>query len=448
MKWELSKVASDSMKFKAHMKKLKRIKADPIPLDEMPVEARRPSIKFVFENNDYLIWSRQIAMAAKGELVPPTMSEWAKFRDQLFEAKQFPHPRWRQTDNRITEEDTVFPQWINVKAKDGTWHTELAKWSPRELDDFGRVHPVVEVTQRESLQPVNVDMPDDLYLYEMGCGNRRNESLDHRPMDDRDMRERCIAVGNRVYALYEKRRPDLAPRSDLRQEVLGKMLNESVDKCDVDSLVHAFRDMRLSRTAVLKLIHGYVRPDEEGKLAKSSGLKSLDSDGLMDVACEFEQMNNDLAEYDIPEPETNKPRTLEDERTYWFGVAQRLWDRGHFADDVEAFIDFVETRARDDHNNGYYQDPDHVDDIVIYDNDQYLIDTYQDIDPDDIDAMVEWDPMDEKTAMGIDANPYGAHPLFGEDSCVSDELINEIKSATWMELADLKSWIMGRNHGT
>lgn len=442
MKWELSKVAADSMKFKAHIKKLQRVKAAPAKIDlEKPVRTM-PTMTAHLEKNDYTVWARQIAAVAKGTLVPPTMSNWTQFREQLAGATRFVNPRWTQTDNRVTEEDIVFPQWINVKGKDGTWHTELAKWSPQELDDFGRVHPVVEVTQRESLQPVNVDMPDDLYLYEMGCGNRKNESLDYRAMDDRDMRERCIAVGNRVYALYEKRRPDLAPRSDLRQEVISKMLDESVDKCDVDSLVHAFRDMRLSRTAVLKLVHGYVRPDEDGKLTKSSGLKSLDS--LEDVALEFEELNNDLSEFDIPEPETNKPRTLEDERIYWFGVAQKLWDRGHFADDVEAFIDFVEERARDDWKNGYYQDPDHVDDIVIYDNDQYLMDTYQDIDPDDIDAMTEWDPMDEQTAMGIDANPYGAHPLFGEDSCVSDELIDEIKNADWMGLSDLKSWIMGR----
>jgi hypothetical protein len=442
MKWELSKVAADSMKFKAHMKRLKRIKANPIPLDEMPVEARRPSIKFVFEQDDYLIWSKQVAMAARGELVPPTMSEWAKFRDQLFEAKQFPHPRWVQTDNRITEEDTVFPQWINVKADDGTWHTELAKWSPREIDDFGRVKPVVEVTQNESRQPVNVDVPDDLYLYEMGCGNRKNESLDHRPMDDRDMRERCITVGNRVYALYEKRKPDLVPRSDLRQEILAKMLHESADYADVDSLVRVFRNMRLSRKAVLKLVHGYVRPDEDGVLDKSSGLKSLDS--LEEVALDFEQMDAELAEFDIPEPETNRDRTIDDERAYWLDVSRTLYDRGHFTS-ILAQIRFIEQSALRDWKDGYYRDPAHVDEYVIYENEQYLTDTHQDIDPDDIDAMVEWDPMDEQTAMAIDANPYSAHPLFGEDSCINDETIDEIKRASWMELSELKSWIMGKD---
>jgi len=422
MKYELSKVAQDSLDFMKKMKQLRKVKAAPIKLDEIPALVRQPAaMKFVFCTDDYLIWAKQMADLAKGILVPPTQSSWANFRKGLKDAAEYVHPRWTQTENKITEE----------YLEDTTY-----------MDDFGRKMPAVELIQRESIQPLNADVPDDLYLYEMGCGNRKNESLDYREMDDRDMRERGVVVNNKVYALYEKRKPDIAPRSDLRQEVLSKMLSDQVDYADVDSLAHMFRDMRLSRTAVLKLIHGYVRPDEEGKLSKSAGLKSLDSEDLEYIANDFENMKNELSEFDIPEPETNAPRTLEDERIYWFGVAQKLWDRGHFDTDVEAFIDFVETRAKDDWGNGYYQDPDHVDDYVIYQNEECLTDSY---DTPDEEADEEWDPIDESTAMALDANAFSSHPLFDDSSCINDETINEIKTASWSGLSDIKSWLMGND---
>lgn len=389
-------------------------------------------------SGDYLVWARQMAAIARGEI---NESGWAEWRQSLKANVEDGSPVWRYSDSRLVEEDVVYPQWISVKNAKGEWTKKLAPWSPIEVDDFGRKTPVVEVTQRESIQPLNVDVPDDKYLYEMGCGNRKNESLDHRAMDDRDFRERCIVVGNRVYALYEKRKADLAPRSDLRQEVLMKMLHEDADYADVDTLAHVFRDMRLSRSAVLKLIHGYVRPDEDGVIAKSDGLKSLED--LSEIAGEFESMRDELKEFDIPEPETNRDRSIDDERAYWLDVSRDLFDRGHFASTLDQ-VRFIEESALRDWEDGYYRDPDHVDEFVIYQNEDYVSDRQSDVDPDD-ENLIEWDPIDEETAMAIDSNAFGAHPLYDESSCISDDLIDEIKMASWLELSEIKSWLMGKD---
>ncbi len=385
--------------------------------------------------DDYLIWSRQMAEFAKSI----NRRDWNAWRESIKLNSQNTSPIWQHADNRIIEEDVVHPHWIHEKNENGEWVRKLAPWSPTLIDDFGRTIPATEVVQDESRQPLNVDVPDDLYLFEMGCGNRKNESLDHRSMDDRDMRERCVVVGNRVYALYEKRKPDLAPRSDLRQEVLANMLSDDIDYCDVDTMTRVFRDMRLSRKTVLALIHGYVRPDENGVMAKSSGLKSLDADDIAEVAADFEDMRDELAEFDIPEPETNKPRTLDDERAYWLDVSRDLFDRGKFVS-VLSQIRFIEDSARRDLIEGYYEDPDHVDEFVIYQNDDY-IDAKASYD--DEDEAIEWDPELEETALSIDANAFGAHPLYDESSCISDDLINEIKSSDWKELSEVKSWLMG-----
>jgi len=346
-------------------------------------------------------------------------STWSDWRHSLKMNADHVSPIWAYTDNRITEEILIRSSYI---------------------DDFGRKVPILDLQQRESFQPLNTDVPDDLYLFEMGCGTRRNESLDHRQMDDRDFRERCIGVGSQVYALYEKRKQDLAPRSDLRQEVLANMLSEETGYLDIDSLTHVFRDMRLSRKTVLKLVHGYVRPEGDSVI-KTDGLKSLND--LSKIARDFEIMNESLAQDDIPEPETNKPRSLDDERAYWLDVSHDLFDRGQFTS-ILAQIRFIESSAKRDLENGYYQDPETIDDQVIYQNEDAIEDSYVDIDPDD-EILLEWDPADEKIAMSIDSNTFSAHPLYDETSCVADEFIDEIKAASWKELSAIKSFLMSKN---
>ena len=359
----------------------------------------------------------QPEVATVTHVIKSENSEWSNWRQSLKINAEKVSPIWAYTDNRIIEEVLVESKYV---------------------DDFGRKCPALELIQRESFQPINTDVPDDLYLFDMGCSHRRNESLDYRQMDDRDFRERCIGVNSQVYALYEKRKPDLAPRSDLRQEVLSNMLNADYE--DVDTLTHVFRDMRLSRRTVLSLVHGYVRPEGDSVI-KTSGLKSLDD--LSKIASDFETMNESLIQDDIPEPETNKERTLDDERAYWLDVSRDLYDRGKFTS-ILAQIRFIEQSAKRDFKDGYYIDPEHTGDRIIYQNEDSVADNHVDIDADD-ETLLEWDPADEKVAMSIDTNAFSAHPLYDESSCVSDELIDEIKVATWQQLSNLKNWLMSKN---
>jgi hypothetical protein len=370
-------------------------------------------------SGDYLVWAQEIAAIAKGEF---SVNEAPRLADLTKRGEDFHSPIWEFTDNRVYEEAIE----------------ETPIW------EFGKRHFAKELVRKESMQPLNVDVPDDKYLYEMGCGLRRNESLDHRAMDDRDFRERCIVVNGRLYALYEKRKVDLQPRSDLRQEVVAGMLPDANYE-DVDRFVRFCRSMRFSRKTVLALIHGYVRPDEDGTIARSSGLKALDAAEFAEIVDELEAQQAELAEYDIPEPETNMPRTLNDERAYWHDVALRLYDQGKFGDGFPgllAQIRFIETNARRDFDEGYYEDPARTpDSFTIYTTEEGVEDTV--LDPmNEEEELLEWDPEMEKVAMAIDSNAFGAHPLYDETSCLSDEFINEIKAADWKSLSEVKSFLM------
>lgn len=442
-----TKVARDARNAKNAMRRLSRSMRRNVKRTRkatQPTPSQRPGWKFVADTNDYLVWSRQIAAFAKGELVAPNMREWAQWRKSLSDNATNVRPIWTHTDNRVVDETVEAPSYRPVWEKiDGKWvitGKTLEKFSPVTIDDFGRKRPATEVVESESIQPVNYDIPDDKYLADMGCGLRKNESLDFRNMDDRDFRERCVVVGGRLYALYEKRKPDLQPRSDLRQEVVAKMLGGDKRYADVDRFVKFCRSIKASRRVVLGMIFGYVRRDDDGKLFKTDGLKSTSADEFAEIVTEFEGIDSELKEYDIPEPETNRPRTKDDERVYWFGVAQKLWDRGEFVS-VLSQIRFIEQSASRDVACGYYEDPTATpDSFVIYRTEDVIAQERLSIDDDEI--VAEWNDDDEMAALSIENNPFGAHPLYDETSAISDEWIDEIRSASWKELRDMKAELM------
>jgi len=144
---------------------------------------------------------------------------------------------------------------------------------------------------------INKDVPDNIQFFDMGLVERNNDHLDHRQLDDRDFRQRCITRDNSVNPLYEKRKVDIINsirpthyNPDWLIQILGEMyigssprimrynsffvknwnlksnvivesiaITASIIKFDqAFKLANCFKRLELDRKAVLKIMYGYV----------------------------------------------------------------------------------------------------------------------------------------------------------------------------------------------
>lgn len=308
-----------------------------------------------------------------------------------------------------------------------------------ETDEAGRRRRVKELVEVESAQPINFDLPEETALIEMGCEGRRNEVQRWRAMDRADFTERCIVVGGRLYALYEKRRPDIDLPAHLRPEVLRRQIEihrakigaaEPVDFKVAFELVKAFRELRLPRDVARRIVHGYLTDD----LEMTSGIKAADNGELAELAEVFGGICRELAALEPP-ADGNCPRTLEDERQYWYNVSSDMIERGQFPADPYLQMLFIERSALRDFR---YPDTTPADDVIIYTTPDVIEGGDDDVD----EKAPELDAEMEATIELTDTSAFSAHPLYDETSGMSEEWITMIHEADMSTLSEEKRWLM------
>ena len=306
-----------------------------------------------------------------------------------------------------------------------------------ETDAAGRRHAVKELVEIESMQPINWDLPEDTQLLEMGCEGFENPVQRRRSMDRADFTERCVKIGGRLYALYEKRRPDIDIPAHLRPEVFKGQIEKFRRSCGIDEPVdmkialrfaQVFRRLQLSREVVRKIIHGYVTDD----LERTSGLKAASNEELLELAEVFEGIIDELPTLDDQAAEKEDGERLEDLRQYWYDVSSRLIERGQMGADPYMQMLFIERSARRD----LLLPEKPADDVVIYTTPD-VIDGGED-DHEDL----PMDPDMEETVAMTDTSVFSAHPLHDETSAMSEEWLDMIHEADMKTLSEEKKWLM------
>jgi len=265
-------------------------------------------------------------------------------------------------------------------------------------------------------QSFNPDLPDNVAFIGMGLACRENEMIDRRrydlvdlagqrierswrPMDAADMTERCVAYGNTLYAIHERRAIDLQPAWFKRFELIAEVLDIPMD------LAHRLcrvltgnasatessrdRDFTFNQSMMNRLLNGYTTMDGEIR----GGLKSLrgDADAISELVDMLEALNADAN----AAAESERDEYSE----YWESVAEPQED---------AFFD------------------------------GRLIYSVEGEDATGDDDSEEWtDGFDESVTMGT--NAFSAHRLYGDGrDGLPYEFIDYIKTADASQIAELQ----------
>jgi len=211
------------------------------------------------------------------------------------------------------------------------------------IRDGFRLKNSFELVTKESKQTTNLDIPDTKELNEMGVSGwwdrnrlwpnldpssppyRKNPWLDHKSMDDRDFRDRCIQAGGKLYVLYPQGLPELSPPYHQRADGIETWVDQEcrdpecpchnklkgIDKLDADSIAKAFKKLGMDWNRVIKIMFGFHAEDGTWR----PGLHVLDGEDIESIANIFEE----LAE-DIDEP----PNELEAQRQFYYDLSNRF----------------------------------------------------------------------------------------------------------------------------
>lgn len=154
-------------------------------------------------------------------------------------------------------------------------------------------------------------------------------------MNDRDFRERCVQANGKLYVLYPMGLPEVSPPNHLRAETVSRWLagpcrckrecahqQTEVPEYDADSLVKVLSKLQMDRASTTRMMFGYMGFDG----AWRNGIKSLDAEGIADLAYYLEDLEAQLPQL-TPEGE-NAPVQLDDYRAYYLDVSQKLVEMG------------------------------------------------------------------------------------------------------------------------
>lgn len=343
--------------------------------------------------------------------------------------------------NRIAE----YPVWRTRRSPDPknvddpryTDYIPVIEWV--DTDQWGRTHLVQIDVQR------NDDIPYEREFVNMGLDTEPNIILDNEAfipgpghMNDRDFRHRCVRYGNVLLKMFEKRGPDydsnIYAHADRLEEWLGC---EYVDAYTIGGTI---RRLQLGKTNGRRLIFGYTQADG----TRRRGLQDVGSKAAQHYAERLESIVEGAG--DLPEPGTNAPRTLEDERQYYYDVACKLVDSGQLDNDPVKIADYIEQSAVRD--SMLPSDPDDGRGVSIYnglidvahldDDDEWWVVLHdQDLmDEEDLDFSV--DPLGGRNDMAVD-DGIGTHPLGHGDDYIDLDYIERIKHADPKELKVIQS---------
>lgn len=338
---------------------------------------------------------------------------------------EYPVWRTRRSPNPDHVDDNRYIDYIPV-----------IEWVDK--DEWGRTHLVQIDVQR------NDDIPYEREFVNMGLDTEPNVILDNEDgnpeghMNDRDFRHRCVRYGNVLLKMFEKRGPDYDSNIYAHAERLESWLQ--CEYVDAYTIGGAIRRLQLGKTNGRRLIFGYTQADG----TRRRGLQDVGAKAGQHYAERLESIVEEIG--DLPEPGTNAPRTLEDERQYYYDVACKLVDNGQLDDDPVKIADFIEQSAVRD--SMLPSEPDDGRGVSIYngmidvahldDNDEWWVVLHdQDImDEEDLDFSV--DPLGGRHDMAVD-DGIGTHPLGHGDDYIDLDYIERIKAADPKELKVIQS---------
>jgi len=261
-----------------------------------------------------------------------------------------------------------------------------------------------ELVTKKTRQTTNCDIPDTKELNEMGVSGwwdrnrlwpnldpasppyRKNPWLDHKQMDDRDFRDRCVQAGGKLYVLYPQGLPELSPPYHHSCDGIEAWIDreckktdcpchdkpKGMDKLDADSIAKAFKRLGMDWNRVLKIIYGFHAEDGMWR----PGLHILDAEDLEATANMLEDLAEKTEEAENPDDIFNLTRefyydvsnaltfkTVFDRMQYVERMANEsvLYEEEPDPRDVDFIIEygFGESEETEDQQ---YEDPAYIDD--------------------------------------------------------------------------------------
>jgi hypothetical protein len=246
----------------------------------------------------------------------------------------------KQSADRRSKFDWQTFDWI---CDEDFIDTRSYSYLRNRMRDGFRLKNSFELVTKKSKQTTNIDIPDTKELNEMGVSGwwdrnrlwpnldpssppyRKNPWLDHKDMDDRDFRERCIQVAGMLYVLYPQGLPELSAPYHQRKEGIETWVDQEcrnpdcnchsklkgIDKLDADSIAKAFKRFGMDWNRVIKIMFGFHAEDGDWR----PGLHVLDAEDLESIANIFEELADQ-----IEEPVSE----LESQRQFYYDLSNRF----------------------------------------------------------------------------------------------------------------------------
>lgn len=278
----------------------------------------------------------------------------------------------------------------------------------------------------------NPDIPYDEQLVEMGCVTKENPILDNvepgNPkrkdanyagrMNDRHFRELCVRYGNQILAMCQRRYADILPIIHTRPEFIEQHME--CHPSDANTIGTCLQRMQFNKSLARRVIFGYMQQD---------GVHRSGFQGVGEFHGEsYAEMLEDLVTQlpDLPEPGINGPRTLDDDRSYYYDVSCKLIEANQMGPDPLAQLRYIEqSAARDqlvpqetpaDGRIYYYSDGTDPGQVIFTNLEE----------DDDIDPYV--DGFGEEQTEIID-DGIKTFPMFDGTESLDTEYINRIRAA-------------------
>jgi hypothetical protein len=364
----------------------------------------------------------------------------------------YEYPRWQTRRNEGSRDDDRFVdyeptiEWVQVPYPSPTYSKillQIAKLWPQAKYPLN--YGCQSTTYRKELIQVPVTKNDDLPFnkewIEMGLEEDPNPILDikveerrtielngckvdlyqtRRTMNDAHFRELCEQYGSQLLALHHKNGSDEQPLIYTQPERLEEWLE--CDYLDAHTIGHAMRRLKLNKEMARKAVFGYTQSDG----IRKRGIQECGDIHGEYYAEMFEELAVELP--DLPNPGVNEPRSLDDDRLYYYDVACKLVDNGQLSNNPIAIMTYIEqSAARDqlvpeaadpDGRVHYYEDPDIHPDQIIYvpleddePEDEYLMDAFG-------------DEEDVVISDGI-----GTHPLSDGFDSLDNDYLDRVRQA-------------------